>query len=332
MQINTDLPTILEGEQWPDDGIKFLIPDTEIPETTACSPFDITISVNTTLDSDGEVDQTEQDLVPVRVVPKCLAVVPTEGNQLPVEATFVSPYVETNDVEMPFLIDFGEKVLELNPLKLFNITGSSRADVVYEVEVGKIYLMVYPDDDEEETLITVSVPAGVTTTSSGLPNMAAEVTAQYKPKVGAIRTAALVLTGVFGGVILASWATSFIVSSMQPWATAGSLGYGAIGFILWAQKLYLSGLMSPSTMPANYRTLSDTFAWSEFQLALPWDWSTSSSSVTGVSKNVSDSKTIFENNAQVLLDSIDDEFVFYYPSKLLRENDCFVGLGSKQEI
>jgi hypothetical protein len=328
MQIDTDLPTILEGEQWPDNGVKFLIPATEIPETTACSPFDITISINTTLDSDGKADQNEQDLVPVRVVPKCLTVVPTKGNQLPVEATFVSPYVETNDAQMPFLIDFGEKVLELNPLKLFNLTGSSRADVVYEVEAGKIFLMVYPDDKEKEALITVSVPAGATTTSSGLPNMAATATAQYKPKIGAIRTAALVLTGVFGGVILASWATSFIVSSMQPWATAGSLGYGAIGFILWAQKLYLSGLMSPSTMPANYRTLSDTFAWSDFQLTLPWDWSSSSSSVNGVAKNVSESNTIFENNAQVLLDSVNDEFVFYYSSKLMQKKRLYCGFSS----
>jgi hypothetical protein len=275
----------------------------------------MTISVNSTLNSDGQESQSEQDLIPVRVVPKCITVTPTVGNQLPVKATFVSPYVETNDDELPFLIDFGEKVLELNPLKLFNLTGSSRADVVYEVEVGKIYLMVYPDDKEKEALITVSVPAGTTTTSSGLPNMAASATAQYKPSVGAIHTAALVLTSVFAGVILASWATSFIVSSMQPWATAGSLGYGAIGFILWAQKLYLSGLMTPSTMPANYRTLSDTFAWSDFQLALPWDWSSSSSSVDGISKNVTESNTIFENNAQVLMDSVSDDFKFYYPSK-----------------
>ena len=315
LQINTNLPTILEGEQWPDNGVKFLIPATQIPETTACAPFDMTISVNTTLSSNGQDNQSEQDLIPVRVVPKCLTVTPTVGNQLPVTATFVSPYVETNDAELPFLIDFGEKVLELNPLKLFNLTGSSRADVVYEVEVGKVYLMVYPDDTAQSALIQVTVPAGVTTTSSGLPNMGASAIAQYKPKIGAIRTAALVLTGVFGGVILASWATSFIVSSMQPWATAGSLGYGAIGFILWAQKLYLSGLMSTTTMPANYRTLSDTFAWSDFQLALPWDWSTSSSGVDGVNKNVTESNTIFENNAQVLLNSVTDDFVFYYPSK-----------------
>jgi hypothetical protein len=275
----------------------------------------MTISINTTLSSDGQDNQSEQDLVPVRVVPKCLTVTPTVGNQLPVKATFVSPYVETNDAELPFLIDFGEKVLELNPLKLFSLTGSDRADVVYEVEVGKIFLMVYPDDKEKEALITVTVPAGATTTSSGLPNMGASATAQYKPSIGAIHTAALVLTSVFAGVILASWATSFIVSSMQPWATAGSLGYGAIGFILWAQKLYLSGLMTPSTMPANYRTLSDTFAWSDFQLTLPWDWSSSTSSVNGVSKNVTESNTIFENNAQVLLDSVNDNFVFYYPSK-----------------
>ena len=252
----------------------------------------------------------------MRVVPKCLSVTPTVGNQLSVSATFVSPYVETNEAELPFLINFGEKVLELNPLKLFNLTGSSRADVVYEVEYGKIYLMVYPDSQSTSALITVEVPAGVTTTSGGIPNSGAVAVAQYKPKIGAIRTAGLAMGAVFGGVVLASWTTSFVVSSIQPWATAGSLGYGAIGFILWAQKLYMTGLMSPRTMPANYRTLSDIFAWADFQEELPWQWG-SSSTVNGVPSNLTKSNTIFENNAQVLLDTRTDEFVFYYPSTLV---------------
>lgn len=256
----------------------------------------------------------EVDLTPVSIVPKCISVTPTEGNTLPVTATFVSPYVETNEPKLPFLIDFGEKVLELNPLKLFNLTGSSRADVVYEVEAGRIYLMVYPDDEAQGALIKVDVPAGITTTSGGLANGATYAIAQYKPKVGAIRTAAIALTAVFAGTVLASWSTSFIVSSMQPWATAGSLGYGAIGFILWAQKLYLTGLMSSETLPANYRTLSDTFAWATFQLDLPWNWKTSPT-VDGIERNLTIPNTIFENNAQVLLDSRTDEFVFYYPSK-----------------
>ena len=264
--------------------------------------------------TDGAV-VSEIDLLPVSVIPKCISATVTDGNSLPVSVKFVSPYVETNEPKLPFLIDFGTKVLELNPLKLFNLTGSSRADVVYEVEAGRIFLMVYPDEDSQSALVKVDVPAGIATTSGGLVNGAAYAIAQYKPKVGAIRTSAIALTAIFAGTVVASWSTSFIVSSMQPWATAGSLGYGAIGFILWSQKLYLTGLMSAETLPANYRTLTDTFAWATFQLDLPWDWK-QSPTVGGIERNLTIPTTIFENNAQVLLDSRTDEFVFYYPSKL----------------
>lgn len=237
------------------------------------------------------------------------------GSQLPVTIKFASPFVETNTPELPFLVDFGDKVLELNPLKLVNVTGSNRTDLVYAVEEGKIYLMIYPDDPSEEATITVSVPVGVTTNAAAVPNAPASLTAVYKPKIGAIRTTALVLTGVFAGVILASWFTSFVVSSMQPWATAGSLGYGAIAFILWAQKLYLSGLFNTPMMPANYRTLSDTFAWTDFQLSLPWTWG-NNQVYPGVSQNVTVSNAIFETNAVVLLDSRTENYVFYYTSTL----------------
>lgn len=270
--------------------------------------------------SAGGVTSSEMDYIPVGIVRKCLSATATpSGEQLPVTVTFASHYIETNVAHLPFLIDFSDKVLELDPLKLFNVTGSNRTDVVYAVEEGKVYLMVYPDDDNVATEITVSVPAGVTTNAGGVPNGAASTVAQYKPKVGAIRAAALALTGVFAGVILASWFTSFIVSSVQPWATAGSLGYGAIGFILWAQKLYLSGVMDTSVMPANYRTLSDTFAWSDFQLGLPWTWG-SSTSYYGVTKNLTVPTAIFESNAVVLMDSSSNDFVYYYPSEWRQKN------------
>jgi len=316
LKLTGEQPKIASGGGWPGNGFDFLLGGDQIPETTACTPYDATIQVTTTYTtSNSPIPTSEVDLIPVGIVRTCLSMIATPtGQQLPVTVTFESHYAETNEAHLPFLIDFSDKVLELNPLKLFNVTGSNRTDVVYAVETGKIYLMVYPDYETSSTLITVTVPAGVTTNAAGIPNGAASAVAQYKPKIGSIHAAALALTGVFAGVVAASWITSFIVSSVQPWATAGSLGYGAIGFILWAQKLYLSGLMDTPMMPANYRTLSNTFAWADMQAGLPWEWG-SSSGPSGVTKNLTVPSAIFESNAVVLMNSRTANFAYYYPSK-----------------
>lgn len=64
-----------------------------------------------------------------------------------------SAYGQDTQTSIPFFIDFTEKVLEDNPLKLFNVTGSNRTDAVYDVEKGQIFLKVYVDDTSKETSI-----------------------------------------------------------------------------------------------------------------------------------------------------------------------------------
>lgn len=150
-------------------------------------------------------------------------------------------------------------------------------------------------------MCSVIVNASVTTNGAGVPNAAASATVEYVPDSGIYNSLGIILTAVFAGVLAASWLTSFLVSCMQPWATAGSLGYGALGFILWAQKLYMTGLIASPAMPANYRTFSDAFAWTNFHAELPWDWSSSSTNET--TTNITSSVSRFENNAVVAVDN-----------------------------
>jgi hypothetical protein len=50
-------------------------------------------------------------------------------------------YSSTDQRRIPLLIDFGERVLQLNPLRLFETSGLGRVDVIYEVLEGRLYLV-----------------------------------------------------------------------------------------------------------------------------------------------------------------------------------------------
>jgi hypothetical protein len=44
------------------------------------------------------------------------------------------------------------QVVENDPVELFKVEGANRTDVVYAVDSGKIYLMVYADPDVESII------------------------------------------------------------------------------------------------------------------------------------------------------------------------------------
>lgn len=312
-----NLPRLSKDEVWPDGGIKFAIMDSSIPETVGCNPYDITVDVVSSYVLDGRPEK-ERDLIPLQVSPNCLSnnfpSIPalSESNTTTspdVTIEFASDYMQTTNSVMGFVIRFGGRLMEGNPLNLVNITGTSRYDMLYAWEVGEIYLVAYPDNEEEDATITVMVKPGITTYDSGFPNKGSEIKVQYKPGNGAYQQAAIVLTAAFAAVLLLSMFTSFLVSSVQPWATAGSLGYGALGFALWAQRFYLSGMISTEVMPANYKTMTDVFAWANFQAPLPWNWG---SQDYGLPANITENNDlIFQDGSIVILDSKDLRYVDY---------------------
>jgi hypothetical protein len=312
--LNRNLPLLKKGEVWPDNGIKFDLSAAAIPETVGCTPFNVTVDVTTTYSLDG-TQQRERDLIPFQVSPNCLSndnftPLPSKNgtgssNLLSsnVSITFASDYVQTTDTQIGFYVNFGGRVTEGNPLKLVNVTGTTRFDMLYAWETGEVFVVCYPEYEDKDSTISVKVKSAVTTYDSGFPNSAAEMTVQYKPGDGGYQHAAIVLTAVFAGIILMSWFTSFIVSSVQPWSTAGSLGYAALGFILWAQRFYLSGMISTEVMPANYKTMTDVFAWANFQAPLPWNWGSTSHGLPG--NITTGNKLVFQEGSVVFLRSKD---------------------------
>ena len=306
-------PVISSGGMWP-GGIQFLIPASNFPPTTTCSPYDVTIESNITFKY-GTLGKVGVDrlLLPISVTPMCLTRTGTSsGDQLKVSIEFSSPHLQAYKSFLPFMIDFGDKLLELDPLKLVKVVGSDRIDYVYDVDRGKVYLMVYPNSTTFGTDIIVSVPPAITSNSAGNVNTGASYFVHYVPNIEPLKVVSIVVMAAFAGTLASSWLTSLVVSSMHPSATAGSLGFGAIGFILWAQKLYLIGLTSSPALPANYRIVSDFFSWTSFLLGTPWTWGVSP--VPGIPRNLTSSSSVFPMDALVVLDSETLNYVYYYPS------------------
>ncbi len=71
---------------------------------------------------------------------------------------------------------------------------------------------------------SVSVPLAITANAAGTPNAAASLTVNYKPRTLSMRVASYAAGGLLGATTLTSWTTSFIISSMQPFSTAGLCG------------------------------------------------------------------------------------------------------------
>lgn len=52
-----------------------------------------------------------------------------------------------------FTINFGERVVELDPTRLFAITGTNRSDIAYDVSSGRIIITAYVLDPMVSTTI-----------------------------------------------------------------------------------------------------------------------------------------------------------------------------------
>lgn len=52
----------------------------------------------------------------------------------------------TDHTSPTITVDYGGRVDQLNPLLLYNISGVSRTDVVYNVNTGVVAITAYVDD------------------------------------------------------------------------------------------------------------------------------------------------------------------------------------------
>lgn len=64
------------------------------------------------------------------------------------QVTITAPQLVTADTAPTLTIDFGARVAQLNPLLLYNITGVTRTDVVYDVNNGIVRITAYVDPSD----------------------------------------------------------------------------------------------------------------------------------------------------------------------------------------
>ena len=147
-----------------------------------------------------------------------------------------------------FVVDFGRNITEKNPLKLFDIKGSNRVDIVYSQSLGLMYVLAAVTDKDSEGYVRLTVHQGVTEDLNGQANGFAEHEVYYAP-VGSGQGAS-VISDIAGWGMLGGLALSFGATLISPTAT---LGIGAINFAGFVQTFYMSGNLPISNMPENYR-------------------------------------------------------------------------------
>ena len=53
-----------------------------------------------------------------------------------------------------FVVDFGTRVVQMDPTKLFNISGTNRTDVALDVNAGRVYITAYVLNSTAPSTIT----------------------------------------------------------------------------------------------------------------------------------------------------------------------------------
>ncbi|KAL4433769.1 hypothetical protein ABPG75_000210 [Micractinium tetrahymenae] len=177
-------------------------------------------------------------------------------------------YSSTDESVIPLLLDFGERVRELNLLNLFNITGAGRVDVIYEVLQGRIFLFCNVSQPEHPSVITVTIPPNVTTDVAGHPNEGASLSLVYLPTSNASAALGKAVNYVFAASSGAFVAGALTANAMNPLAvfpTGNDLGamFGRV------QATFLVGQLNLPTLPVNYRTTAGAFSWIQMNFPIP---------------------------------------------------------------
>ena len=147
-----------------------------------------------------------------------------------------------------FSVDFNAQNLTVvNPLKLFDISGSSRVDVVYSQALGLMYVMAAVDNATAPGAVVLTVNEGVTSSEQGGANSFAQSKVEYVPSAQQGNAVADVAGwGMLGGLAVSLGATMF--------APGSTIGVGAINFAGFVQTFYMSGNLPITNMPSLYRS------------------------------------------------------------------------------
>ena len=147
-----------------------------------------------------------------------------------------------------FVVDFGRNITEKNPLKLFEISGSNRVDVLYSQGLGLLYVMAAVTDDTSPGKVSLTVNDGATQDLNGRRNAFAEKYVTYAPEKESSSSNSI--ADVAGWGMLGGLALSFGATLISPTAT---IGIGAMNFAGFVQTFYMSGNLPITNMPENYK-------------------------------------------------------------------------------
>lgn len=162
-------------------------------------------------------------------------------------------------------ISFSGRVLELNPQRLYTLTGVDRTDTVYNVDTGTVYVTAYLPEGSGNTDITVTVPAGVTTDLAGNFNTAASLTVQYRPMSTAVSAVSKSVNGVVGGAVAVGVATSLVAGLSR-----GVITTTPLYMLLYGQAFYYTSFLNVGRLPENYQQIASSFNWLAFDITAPW--------------------------------------------------------------
>eukprot|EP00889_Picochlorum_renovo_P007543 jgi/Picre1/34573/NNA_002041.t1 len=155
-----------------------------------------------------------------------------------------------------FVVDFGRNVTAKNPLKMFEISGSNRVDVLYSPSLGLLYVLAAVSDRESPQKVTLQVQQGVTEDVKGQLNEFAEKTVEYVPYEDS--SGANIISDVAAWGMLGGLAMSFGATLISPNA---AIGIGAMNFAGFVQTFYMSGNLPITNMPENYRAAANGLDW-----------------------------------------------------------------------
>ncbi|KAI3424051.1 hypothetical protein D9Q98_009414 [Chlorella vulgaris] len=235
----------------------FQIFDIQVRIDEANAPCTMTVPVGAFTDLAGEPTAGSNSLVAIWDTQPPAPTISTIGK-----------YATTDERRIPLLIDFGERVLQLNPLRLFSVTGFSRTDVLYEVLAGRVYLIGTIADPEEPVIVNVEVAAGATTDIMGNPNEAASYSLVYLPQNNQSVALGNFMSAVFATSSGSCFAGSMLINILTPFnifPTGNNLGV----MVCKVQMVYLFGQLSIPALPLNYRVAANQLGYITLDLPSP---------------------------------------------------------------
>lgn len=163
-------------------------------------------------------------------------------------------------------LDFGERVLITDPSQLFTMTytpetnGFRRVDLIYDVNMGLIFIIGEIRNPLNSTVIRFDVPANVTTDLVGNPNLESSFLISYSPDNAA--------AAAVGNFMQQTFAVSSI--GMMVGTSTGVLPPTALtGSVSRAQTTYLVGQIPMAGMPSTYSGMSNAFSFMSLDFPTP---------------------------------------------------------------